>query len=284
MARPKKQTVDYFPHNCKHGKTMFILEQKYGNDGYAFWFKLLELLGSSEGHYLKLRNPADWEYLTATTRLQSETCEEILNLLSILEAIDADAWQQRIVWCDKFVENIKEAYRNRIVDLPTKPDCLRKKPGNDRDNLRKKPLNEMKVNETKDKRSLSEKFSDDSLEMKMAVYMKERILETYPGAKIPTNLNAWCGTLDRLMRIDGRTKEQIAAVMKWIYADEFWCTNIRSPEKLREKWDTIWLQMQKQAVKKGDQPKLKPGQRPGESDAEYIKRTREERLNEAEGK
>ena len=127
MARPKKQTVDYFPHNCKHGKTMFILEQKYGNDGYAFWFKLLELLGSTEGHYLKLENPADWEYLTATTRLEGETCEEILNLLSKLEAIDPEAWEQRIVWSDNFIENIREAYRNRVVDIPNKPDFLRKK-------------------------------------------------------------------------------------------------------------------------------------------------------------
>jgi hypothetical protein len=126
VARPKKQTVDYFPHSCKHGKTMFIIEQKYGNDGYAFWFKLLELLGSSEGHYLKLENPADWEYLTATTRLEGETCEEILNLLAKLEAIDPDAWEKRIVWSDNFIENVKEAYRNRIVDTPVKPDCLRK--------------------------------------------------------------------------------------------------------------------------------------------------------------
>ena len=45
MARPRKQTVDYFPHYCKCGRTIFILENRFGNDGYAFWFKLLEILG-----------------------------------------------------------------------------------------------------------------------------------------------------------------------------------------------------------------------------------------------
>ena len=127
MARPQKQTVDYFPHYCKHGKTMFILEQKYGNDGYAFWFKLLEMLGSADGHYLKLENPVDWEYLTAITKLDGETCEEILNLLAKLEAIDGEAWKKKIVWIDKFIENVKDAYRNRIAEIPDKPDCLRKK-------------------------------------------------------------------------------------------------------------------------------------------------------------
>lgn len=51
MARPTKETVDYFPHFVKCGRTIFILESKYGNDGYAFWFKLLEILGDTEGHY-----------------------------------------------------------------------------------------------------------------------------------------------------------------------------------------------------------------------------------------
>ena len=51
MTRPMKKGVDYFPHACVHGQTMFILEQRWGNDGYAFWFKLLEMLGTTEGHF-----------------------------------------------------------------------------------------------------------------------------------------------------------------------------------------------------------------------------------------
>ena len=171
MARPKKQTVDYFPHQCNHGKTMFILEQKYGNDGYAFWFKLLELLGCAEGHYLKLENPVDWEFLTAKTRLSGETCEEILNLLAKLEAIDAEAWEKRIVWSDNFIDNVKEAYRNRTVEIPKKPDCLRKKPHKGKDNQRQKSANEMKVNETK----LDEKNHGDTL--------FELFWNTYPRRK-----------------------------------------------------------------------------------------------------
>ena len=49
MTRPKKQTVDYFPHSCNHKKTIYILEERYGNNGYSFWFKLLEMLGNTEG-------------------------------------------------------------------------------------------------------------------------------------------------------------------------------------------------------------------------------------------
>ena len=257
MARPKKQTVDYFPHYCNHGKTMYILEQKYGNDGYAFWFKLLELLGSAEGHYLKFEGPADWEYLAAKTKLSGDACEEILNLLATLEAIDIEAWKYHIVWSDKFIENIKDAYRNRVVDIPGKPDCLRNKIASNGVSDVRNP--QMKVNEKKLDNTLSEKsFSDDSLEMKMVKYMIKRILENYSAAKIPdtpTKLQKWCLTFDRLMRIDQRSVDDIRAVMTWVYQDDFWYSQIRSPNKLREKWDTLYMQMQGRK-KDTDKPEL----------------------------
>ena len=95
--------------------------------------------------------------------------------------------------------------------------------------------------QSESKRS-SKVFDDDSLEMRMAKYMAKRIKETYPGAK-PPDLNKWCQTFNRLMRLDGRTPKEIGQVMEWVYQDDFWSTNIRSPDKLREKWDTLWLQM-----------------------------------------
>ena len=126
-GRPSKTTVDYFPHYCRHGKTMMILEQKYGNDGYAFWFKLLELLGDSEGHQLDLNDPIAWEFLQSKSRLSEETCTEILNLLSKLKAIDPELWKEQIIWCDNFVQGITDAYRNRVVEIPQKPELKRKK-------------------------------------------------------------------------------------------------------------------------------------------------------------
>ena len=71
MARPRKQTVDYFPHdtNAGHRKTLTVLQNKYGNDGYAFWYQLLELLGRSPGHFYNFSDPSDWEFLVAETHI-----------------------------------------------------------------------------------------------------------------------------------------------------------------------------------------------------------------------
>jgi len=130
MSRPKKNSVDYFPHQCSHGATMFILEQKYGNNGYAFWFKLLELLGKTENHYLDINDISKWQYIQAYVKLDENVCREILNLLSDLKAIDPELYETGIIWSDNFLIGISDVYRNRTSEIPVKPSFLRKKPLN----------------------------------------------------------------------------------------------------------------------------------------------------------
>jgi len=74
MTRPRKNTVDYFPHLCRHGETIFILEERYGNDGYAAWFKLLEKLADTDNHFIDLNNPATAEYLRSKIRISRISC------------------------------------------------------------------------------------------------------------------------------------------------------------------------------------------------------------------
>lgn len=123
MARPPKmQRVDYFPHMCIHGKTMFIIEQHYGNDGYAFWFKLLEQLGAENGHALDTKLIHTWEFLQSRARLPEDKCREILDHLARLEAIDRTLWEEhQIIWSQNLVDNLSDIYRKRNCALPLKP-------------------------------------------------------------------------------------------------------------------------------------------------------------------
>lgn len=129
MGRPRKQTVDYFPHDADASdkKTLYILESKFGNDGYAFWFKLLELLAKSEGHFYDVRNPAAWEFLLAKTHVKEDIGQRILNTLAELDAIDKELWGQKIIWSQNLVDNVADAYRNRKAEIPTKPSFLQEK-------------------------------------------------------------------------------------------------------------------------------------------------------------
>lgn len=130
MGRPKKNTVDYFPHKCQPGKTIFILEQKFGNDGYAFWFKLLEILGSTDNHVIDCRNPSDFAFLQAKTRCSEDLACSILDLLRDLGAIDGDLWENRVIWSQNFVDNLSSVYSNRRVEIPLKPVSTCRNPTN----------------------------------------------------------------------------------------------------------------------------------------------------------
>lgn len=122
MGRPQKQTVDYFPHFVgKVSKTKDVLHSKWGNDGYAFWFKLLEILGSSEGHYYDCSKVLDWEYLVSVMKVDNQTATDIMEYLAEAEKIDPELWREhKIIWCQRFVDNLRGLYDKRQV-LPTKP-------------------------------------------------------------------------------------------------------------------------------------------------------------------
>lgn len=121
-GRKEKYTVDYFPHSCKHGKTLFIMESKYGNDGYAVWFKTLEILGDSENHFIDCRDTATWEYMQAKMHVNGDLLLQMYNTLAHLGKIDADLWSNRVIWCAKFVQNVMDAYARRLTSPMSKTD------------------------------------------------------------------------------------------------------------------------------------------------------------------
>ncbi len=128
MGRPVKDTVDFFPHYATSGKTLFILESKFGNDGYAFWFKLLELLCQQDGHYYDYSTPAAWEFLIARSRVTGVSGTEILKTLADLGAIDSDLYHQQVIWVQKLVDNFAFVYEKRKRPIPSKPSFCDRKP------------------------------------------------------------------------------------------------------------------------------------------------------------
>ncbi len=121
MARPTQNTIDYFSHDCQHKQTMYILESRYKNDGYAFWFKLLESLGSAPNHFLDLNDEIACEFLAAKTNLSWSSCDEMLTLLAKINAICPNLWAKKIVWCQKFVDRLSGVYAKRKRQIPNKP-------------------------------------------------------------------------------------------------------------------------------------------------------------------
>lgn len=163
MARKSKNTVDYFPHDCTHGRKMYIVESQFGNDGYAVWFKLLEQLGLAEDHYLDLRDYSQMMFLSSYCKVDEDTFKSILDLLCKIGAINKFLWEKDIIFSDKFIDSVQEAYKRRNNECITFSDLCKHlgfkckhNDDNKRLNDSEKPQikeKEIKVNKTKENKS-----------------------------------------------------------------------------------------------------------------------------------
>ena len=125
MAREQRKDVDYFPHDCTHGRKMHIIETKYGNDGYAAWFKLLEQLGKANNHYIDISDEMTLMFLTSVFKIDEEKTLLILADLAKLGSIDKYLFDYyQIIWSEKFTKSIEDAYRKRKQKLFFKDDIL----------------------------------------------------------------------------------------------------------------------------------------------------------------
>ena len=260
MARPERKTVDYFPHYISDGKKMFFIEHKYGNDGYATWFKILEILASTENHYLLLENEADILYVSAKCRVDPDKLISILDDLCKIEEINPIAWNKRVVWSDKLIDSIQDAYTRRTNKCITFDSLCMQLPSlcsteTPQDKPKKNRNPQSKVNYTKPKKSIenslmSEIIISDVPQEQIDFYnVANAFYQLFQQNAIDLDVR-WahlesltykkCVTPIRLLATtDNRTRDEMLLVFDLLKKDLFWKQNIQSTTKLREKFDQL---------------------------------------------
>jgi hypothetical protein len=114
MARPERNNVDYFPFMCEDGNKMFYIEETYGNDGFATFLKLLRELAKTNYHYLDLSKPTTQMFLSAKCKVSKDVLISIINDLVELGKFDFVLWNEnKIIWCQDFIDSIQDAYNKR---------------------------------------------------------------------------------------------------------------------------------------------------------------------------
>lgn len=86
--------------------------------------------------------------------------------------------------------------------------------------------------------------------MKWAEWMWREVQLVNPAAK-PPNLNAWANQVRLMEAKDKRELNDAWDLFELASAHHFWQTNILSPEKFREKFDTLHLQLRTSPAAKG---------------------------------
>ena len=176
MGRSPKKGVDYFSHDvtAAGSPSMFTVQEEFGNDGYAFWFKLLEHLGTKENLTIDCNDAAEWRFLVAKCKVSKEKAEQILDLLAEIGCIDAELWKQKVIWSDNFVARVADVYKKRGTETPSKPDfCDR---NNSTPDVPDTESTQSIVKESKGKKSKAKKKetpTPDKIEFAEFVHMKQ---------------------------------------------------------------------------------------------------------------
>ncbi len=120
-GRKQKRSVDYFPHFVDSGKTLFTLEKMFGNDGYSTPFKILELLSGTDEHFCDFSQEEDWFYICAKLNLEEDRALKVLGMMAKLDFIDKNLYENKVLWCQKLVDNLGPVYEKRKSKLPQRP-------------------------------------------------------------------------------------------------------------------------------------------------------------------
>lgn len=107
---------------------MEYINNKYGNDGYATWIRILRELAVKNYHFLNLADEIQIMTLTAKCRIPESKLIEIINDLVKLGEFNRELWEKNFVlYSQKFIDSIKDAYKKRsnpCVDLETVQEII----------------------------------------------------------------------------------------------------------------------------------------------------------------
>lgn len=118
-------------------------------------------------------------------------------------------------------------------------------------------------NDKNEKNNISRKstkrfYEDDSDEIILVNHFIKYIRMNDEKFKNP-NKQKWADDIRKIIELDGRDKREVARVIVFAQQHDFWKANILSPAKLREKYSTLILQMNRPSL---TQPIHPSGQAP----------------------
>jgi hypothetical protein len=115
MGRPEKHDVDYFPFFAKRGKTLNILQSKYGLEGIGFFTNLMRFLALTPDHHYCIKDETDRMNFFAEIGIQDESRGlDMIELMVKTEKLDKGLWEDhKVIVSEAFLESLNPAYEKR---------------------------------------------------------------------------------------------------------------------------------------------------------------------------
>lgn len=187
------------------------------------------------------------DLMSRELNMARNTLFKYLKELKVKEVITVERERTEEGTFDKNIYYLhNEVKKTPSTNLPytVKPDTV--KPDTVNEYTNSNNSNSNKLNSNKENSIAGIKFPENSNQYILAYQFREVLLKYKPDSKVPANteqgLQTWAQDIDYMTRLDKRDPKKILELIDWAQRDNFWCANIRSPRKLREKWDTLELQ------------------------------------------
>lgn len=91
--------------------------------------------------------------------------------------------------------------------------------------------------------STATKVRFEQRDMKLAELLRDLIAENYPNWQEPKTLDRWAEDINKIIRLDKRTEQQVEYVIRWVQRNDFWAKNILSGSKLRKQFNRLVVEI-----------------------------------------
>jgi len=233
---------------------IFNLIDRFGGDGYLVFFGTLEVMARE----FDINSPGicqlSVKFLAKKLQISVKKLKIILKFCSENERIFAEfngclltlTCPKLKDMCDEFTRKVlnKKETDNAKMSGASQDTNPINYPLEVRSKKKEEEEEENNTTPTKEKT-----FSQTS--EKLAKKLFYLIQQNDPKAKKP-NFSSWAGTIDKLMRIDGRSEQEISRVMEFCQNDSFWKSNILSADKLRKQFSRLAIKAKQEKEQDND--------------------------------
>lgn len=108
----------------------------------------------------------------------------------------------------------------------------------------------VRTKELKELKDIRPKSATSEEDLKFANLLFDLVQQNYPNAKKP-NLEKWANDFRLLRETDHALPKDIKYIIEWSQKNSFWKSNIRSADKFRKQYQTLYIQAEEE-YKKGN--------------------------------
>lgn len=129
MARPKKEGLEYFPHDTDsvNDEKVEALRMLYGNDGYAFYFILLERIYRTKHAELDVSDAETIQILSRKVGVTTQEFDSMLKTALKRGCFDFNEYEERGVLTSNGI-------KKRVIPVMEKRESMRSKYASDKKN------------------------------------------------------------------------------------------------------------------------------------------------------